>query len=102
MRTFQILTFALTTVAAGSTFAAEFSLTAPVLVLEQGLLRLVNWLGNKVCQVQLIQSQRLMASKKTVTVNEDMLFRTGLADGLELQLGWQGPAWTQTKRAGKT
>ncbi len=30
-----------------------------------------------------------------------MLFRTGLADGLELQLGWQGPAWTQTKRAGK-
>ncbi|MGM7385856.1 transporter, partial [Acinetobacter baumannii] len=25
MRTFQILTFALTTVAAGSTFAAEFS-----------------------------------------------------------------------------
>ena len=30
-----------------------------------------------------------------------MLFRTGLADGLELQLGWQGPAWAQTKRAGK-
>ncbi len=30
-----------------------------------------------------------------------MLFRTGLAKDLELQLGWQGPGWTQTKRAGK-
>ena len=29
MRTFQILTFALTTVAAGSTFAAEFSFDRP-------------------------------------------------------------------------
>jgi hypothetical protein len=39
---------------------------------------------------------------KTVTLNGDMLLRTGLADGLELQLGWQGPVWQQYKRAGKT
>ena len=31
-----------------------------------------------------------------------MLLRTGLVDGLELQLGWQGPVWQQYKRAGKT
>jgi len=29
-----------------------------------------------------------------------MLFRTGLTSSLELQLGWQGPAWTQTKYKG--
>ena len=40
--------------------------------------------------------------QKTVTLNGDMLFRTGLAKDLELQLGWQGPAWTQVKRAGQT
>jgi hypothetical protein len=27
-----------------------------------------------------------------------MLLRTGLANGLELQLGWQGPVWQQHKR----
>ncbi len=37
---------------------------------------------------------------KTLTLNGDMLLRTGLADGLELQLGWQGPVWQQYKRAG--
>jgi hypothetical protein len=30
-----------------------------------------------------------------------MLLRTGLTKDLELQLGWQGPAWYQTKRDGK-
>ncbi|OTG84548.1 hypothetical protein B9T33_01840 [Acinetobacter sp. ANC 5054] len=39
---------------------------------------------------------------KTTTLNADMLFRTGLAQDLELQLGWQGPAWTKTKVAGKS
>ena len=40
--------------------------------------------------------------QKTVTLNGDMLFRTGLAKDLELQLGWQGPAWTKVKRAGQS
>ena len=40
------------------------------------------------------------AKAKTVTLNGDMLLRTGLASGLELQLGWQGPAWTQTQYKG--
>ncbi len=42
------------------------------------------------------------AKQKTVTLNGDMLFRTGLAKDLELQLGWQGPAWTKVKRAGQS
>ena len=40
------------------------------------------------------------AKAKTVTLNGDMLLRTGLTPSLELQLGWQGPAWTQTKYKG--
>lgn len=41
------------------------------------------------------------AKVKTVTLNGDMLFRTGLTPSMELQLGWQGPAWTQTKYKGQ-
>jgi len=40
------------------------------------------------------------AKAKTVTLNGDMLFRTGLTPSMELQLGWEGPAWTQTKYKG--
>ena len=40
------------------------------------------------------------AKAKTVTLNGDMLLRTGLTSSMELQLGWQGPAWTQTKYKG--
>ena len=102
MRTFQILTFALTTVAAGSTFAAEFSFDRPGAGIGTGITPV-----GKLAWEQGLPSATYTEStvdgvkEKTVTVNEDMLFRTGLADGLELQLGWQGPAWTQTKRAGK-
>lgn len=39
---------------------------------------------------------------KSTTLNGDMLFRTGLAQDMELQLGWQGPAWSKVKRAGKS
>ena len=39
---------------------------------------------------------------KQITKNGDMLLRTGLAKNLELQLGWQGPAWTKTKVGGRS
>ena len=38
---------------------------------------------------------------ETTTVNADMVFRTGLAHNLELQLGWQGPAWSIEKSNGQ-
>lgn len=34
---------------------------------------------------------------KQVQVQGDMLLRTGLAEGLELRLGWDGPMWQKTK-----
>ena len=40
--------------------------------------------------------------QKTITLNADMLLRTGLAKDLELRLGWQGPAWSKVKRAGES
>lgn len=39
---------------------------------------------------------------KQLTLNADTVLRTGLMDGLELQLGWAGPTWTQVKHAGQT
>ena len=37
---------------------------------------------------------------KTTSLNADMLLRTGLAENIELQLGWAGPSWQQMKVAG--
>jgi hypothetical protein len=34
---------------------------------------------------------------KVTTLNADVLLRTGLAEGLELQLGWDGPGWSKVK-----
>lgn len=40
--------------------------------------------------------------EKTLSLNADMLLRTGIAKNTELQLGWQGPAWTKTKYKGQS
>lgn len=93
-------------VAAGfsmNTMAAEFSFDRPgegfstgitpvgQLVWEQGL-----------PNVSYNQTTVEGEQQKTVTLNADMLLRTGLAKDLELQLGWQGPAWSKVKRAGQS
>lgn len=39
---------------------------------------------------------------KNTSLNADMLLRTGLAQDLEVQLGWQGPSWLKTKTAGQS
>ncbi|OTG85034.1 transporter [Acinetobacter sp. ANC 4648] len=41
------------------------------------------------------------AQAKTVTLTTDMLFRTGLTSNTELQLGFQGAGWTETKYKGE-
>ncbi|NHB56895.1 transporter [Acinetobacter shaoyimingii] len=35
------------------------------------------------------------------SLKADMLLRTGLMDGLELRLGWDGPAWSKTRFQGQ-
>lgn len=93
----------LTLAVASPVFATEFSFERPgsgigtgitpvgQLVWEQGLPS-ANYEESTVNGVQ----------QKTTTLNADMLLRTGIAHNLELQLGWQGPSWSQVKQAGKT
>lgn len=38
---------------------------------------------------------------QNVSLQEDMLLRTGLTKDLELQLGWDGPSWLRTTQNGK-
>lgn len=47
------------------------------------------------------QNQQGQTIKHTL-VYADTLLRTGLSDDVELQLGWQGPAWSKTKIAGQS
>lgn len=91
-------------VAAGfsmNAMAAEFSFDRP----GEGMGTGITPVG-KLAWEQSLPSARYSESnedgekQKTVTLSGDMLLRTGLADGLELQLGWQGPTWTKVKRAG--
>ena len=101
MKTLQTLSLIAASMLTSTVFAADFSFDRPgtgigtgitpvgQLAWEQGLPS-VNYQEGNVDGVK----------DKTLTLNGDMLLRTGLADGLELQLGWQGPVWQQYKRAG--
>ena len=101
MKKFQVLGLIAASIMTTATSAAEFSFDrrgsgigtgiTPVghLAWEQGLPS-VSYQEGTVDGVK----------DKTLTLNADMLLRTGLADGLELQLGWQGPVWQQYKHAG--
>jgi hypothetical protein len=42
------------------------------------------------------------SKQRTINYAADMLFRTGLTDSLELQLGFDGPQWTDSTYRGKT
>jgi len=101
MKKLQTLVFILGTTASISSFAAEFSFDRPgtgfgtgitpvgKLALEQGL-----------PSVSYTEANVDGAKERVTTVNGDVLLRTGLTQDLELQLGWQGPFWSQYKRAG--
>lgn len=101
MKKFQVLGLIAASIMTTATSAAEFSFDrrgsgigtgiTPVghLAWEQGLPS-VSYQEGTVDGVK----------DKTLTLNADMLLRTGLTDGLELQLGWQGPVWQQYKHAG--
>lgn len=49
-----------------------------------------------------IEDQVLGQKVRETQLQADMLFRTGLTDSLELQLGWDGPMWSQRKVSGQT
>ncbi|MFC2997322.1 transporter [Acinetobacter sichuanensis] len=84
-----------------SSFAAEFSFDRPGVGFSTGITPVgqVAW-EQGLPSATYTETTVDGIKAKTVTLNGDMLLRTGLASGLELQLGWAGPAWTQTKYKG--
>ncbi|WP_336041877.1 transporter [Acinetobacter dispersus] len=101
MKTLQTLSLIAASMITTSAFAADFSFDRPGAGMGTGITPI-----GKLAWEQSLPSVSYQEGKvdgvkdKTLTLNGDMLLRTGLADGLELQLGWQGPVWQQYKRAG--
>lgn len=101
MKKLNALTFVAASMLASTTFAAEFSFDRPGAGIGTGITPVGQLAWEQGLPTVSYQEQNIEGVKdKTLTLNGDMLLRTGLANGLELQLGWQGPVWQQYKRAG--
>jgi len=101
MKTFQTLSVIAVSMIASSAFAADFSFDRPGAGMSTGITPVGKLAWEQSLPSVSYQEGNVDGVKdKTLTLNGDMLLRTGLADGLELQLGWQGPVWQQYKRAG--
>lgn len=101
MKKLNALTFVAASMLASTTFAAEFSFDRPGAGVGTGITPVGQLAWEQGLPTVSYQEQNIDSVKdKTLTLNGDMLLRTGLANGLELKLGWQGPVWQQHKRAG--
>ena len=101
MKTLQTLSLIAASMMASTAFASDFSFDRPGAGIGTGITP-VGQLAWEQGLPSVSYQQENVAGKhdKTLTLNGDMLLRTGLANGLELQLGWQGPVWQQNKYAG--
>ena len=101
MKTLQTLSLMAFSMMASTAFANDFSFERPGEGISTGITP-VGQLAWEQGLPSVSYQQQNVAGKhdKTLTLNGDMLLRTGLANGLELQLGWQGPVWQQHKYAG--
>ncbi|MEB3791355.1 transporter [Acinetobacter sp. IK40] len=101
MKILQTLSVVAVSMMASSAFAADFSFDRPGAGMGTGITPVGKLAWEQSLPSVSYQEGNVDGVKdKTLTLNGDMLLRTGLADGLELQLGWQGPVWQQYKRAG--
>ena len=101
MKKFQVLGLVAASIMTTATFAAEFSFDHPGSGIGTGITPVGHLAWEQGLPSVSYQEGTVDGVKdKTLTLNGDMLLRTGLADGLELQLGWQGPVWQQYKHAG--
>ena len=101
MKKFQVLSLIAASIMTTATFAAEFSFDRPWAGMGTGITPVGHLAWEQGLPSVSYQEGTVDGVKdKTLTLNGDMLLRTGLADGLELQLGWQGPVWQQYKHAG--
>ena len=94
MKKFQVLGLIAASIITTATFAAEFSFDRPGAGMGTGITPVGHLAWEQGLPSVSYQQDNVAGAKdKTLTLNADMLLRTGLADGLELQLGWQGPVW---------
>ena len=101
MKTLQTLGFIAASMMVSTAFAADFSFDRPGAGMGTGITPVGHLAWEQGLPSVSYQQDNVAGAKdKTLTLNADMLLRTGLADGLELQLGWQGPVWQQYKHAG--
>jgi hypothetical protein len=101
MKKFQVLGLIAASIMTTATFAAEFSFDPPGSGIGTGITPVGHLAWEQGLPSVSYQEGTVDGVKdKTLTLNGDMLLRTGLADGLELQLGWQGPVWQQYKHVG--
>lgn len=101
MKKFQVLGLVAGSIMSTATFAAEFSFDRPGSGIGTGITPVGHLAWEQGLPSVSYQEGTVDGVKdKTLTLNADILLRTGLADGLELQLGWQGPVWQQYKHAG--
>lgn len=103
MKKIQTLSVIAASLMASTAFAADFSFDRPGAGMGTGITPVGRLAWEQSLPTVSYQEGTVDGEKeKTLTLNGDMLLRTGLAEGLELQLGWQGPVWQQYKHAGKT
>ena len=101
MKTLQTLSCVALSMLASTTFAADFAFDRPGAGVGTGITPVGQLAWEQGLPSVSYQQQNMTGgTDKNLSLNADMLLRTGLAKGLELQLGWQGPAWTQTKYKG--
>jgi hypothetical protein len=104
MATLKTLSCVLAATISSMTYAADFEFDRPGEAFGTGITPVgqVAW-EQGLPTVHYSESKDLDGQKvKTTTLNADLLLRTGLTKNLELQLGWDGPTWAQTKVAGDT
>ena len=101
MKTPQTLSLMAASMMASTTFAADFAFDRPGAGVGTGITPVGQLAWEQGLPSVSYQQQNMTGgTDKNLSLNADMLLRTGLAKGLELQLGWQGPAWQQHKYAG--
>ncbi|MFT4020388.1 MAG: transporter [Acinetobacter sp.] len=102
MKQWQTTTFVLAAVCSSVSYAADFSFDRPGSGFGTGITPVGQLAWEQGLPTVTYDKQRVEnGQEKTTTIQGDLLLRTGLADGLELQLGWDGPAWTQIKNPGR-
>ncbi|MEG2358529.1 transporter [Acinetobacter sp.] len=102
--TLKTLGFAALAGASSYTLAADFSFDRPGAGFGTGIAPVgqLAWEQGLPSAAYLESADANGQKTKSLTLNGDMLLRTGLAKDLELQLGWQGPSWSKTKTGGRS